>query len=124
MLSCRRLEAPPFQRGHALSGQPGARGFHFAHRDEQGFQLIGRDLGHDGTAAGTHLDEAGSGELPESLAHRRAGHTIALCQLLLVEAVSGSELAGKDGIGDLSRKFVRVGLVLGCHGRFRGFVII
>ena len=56
---------------------------------------------------GAHLDEAAGGELADRLAHRRARHAKAACELGLIEAGAGDKQAAHDIVGERQAQFVR-----------------
>ena len=79
------LEVDPLGRRHALRRQPRARRLELAHDLEHLGQRRFRRQRHDHAAARPHLHQAGRGQLPQRLAHRRAGEPEAFGEPILVE---------------------------------------
>ena len=111
------LQPVAFDRRHSLGGKPRAERFQFRHRLEHFVQAIDRGPRHDGAAMRPRVDEAASGQLAQGLAHRRARHAEAPCDVGLVERGSRRQRAAHDFIRQLQPQFFRACDLLGVGGR-------
>ncbi len=103
----RGLQAAALDRRHAHRGEPRARRLHLRHRAEQRLELR-RGRHRDRRAAPRlDLDQAGRGEPPQRLAHRRARHAVTLREHALVEPQPRREFAGEHALGDGLRELIR-----------------